>query len=376
MHNQKMFVHTLVNSSRIREEEIDGEPHIVVPASTLPIEGIVMNGVLYNSDVILNSYKQLENTPAPLGHPVVDGKRVSASDPRAMNAFGVGAYNRNVHVEDGLVRMEKVINKRIAESSSQGRALLKAIYDEQPIHTSTGLDAVTVEEKGIFNSKTYNRKVAEARFDHDCFLIDEEGAATPDERVGVFVNSISDDEEQFNLTLGEPSMSKETESEKGLLTTLANAVAGLTSLLNKADDKEKSEKKEPTVEAKDESKDAEKDEAKDDGKSPVTKGEAKPKSEDEKETKETKENSASDETKDEQEKTPEEEALEAALNDFLPKVVDVVMEKLKEEADETKEGDEKSGEETITNSNRTTAVLRTPTESISEFTKSLTQLPD
>ena len=337
---ERLFTQTLVNTKQIREEMIDGEPHIVVPASTLPVEGIVMNGVMYGTDVIINSYMQLEGTPAPLGHPDIDGVRTPAQDARAQNKYGVGAYNRNLHIENGVVRMEKVINKRIAESSERGRALLKAIYDEKPIHTSTGLSAVTREDKGIFNSKTYMKSVVKAQFDHDAFLIGEDGAATPNERVGVFVNDINTKEQVFDLNTGESLMSEESKQqttvEEGVVERLGNALLKYFAT-NKA---EETEKKEPTVESEGEKAKKESTETKKEGE-----GASEAKGKEEGESKDDKP----------KEKTVAEQVSEA-ITAAIPEIVDGLAAKLKELSDDEK-ASAKDSQETVTNSAKSAVVL-------------------
>lgn len=370
----KVFTETIVNSSKIREELIDGEPHIVVPASTLPTEGIVMNAAFYSSDVIINSYKQLENTPAPLGHPVIDGQRVPSSDPRAQNAFGVGAYNRNVRVEDGVVKMEKVINKRIAESTEKGRALLKAIYDEQPIHTSTGLTARVSLTNGAFNGITYNKVVDEARFDHDAFLIGEEGAATPEQRVGVFVNTINNSEEVFNLTKGEPVMAEKNQDEKSAVEVLVNA---LSLFFTNTKETEKQEKKEPTVEKTDASTEQKAKASTDAGKES-----AEAKETEKKEQKANANANADDATatadadakdSDSQDELSIADEITKALSDAMPQFVDAVVAKLKEATDNENE-EVQDKKETMSNSASVATVL--VSKSGERENKAFSRLPD
>ncbi len=55
-----------------------------------------MNGGLYPAEEINNSYQTMEGKLMPLPHPMVDGKYVSANDPRAINSYHVGAWAQNV----------------------------------------------------------------------------------------------------------------------------------------------------------------------------------------------------------------------------------------------------------------------------------------
>ena len=100
MNQVRVNIRTAVNSSKIRRERRDGRDVIVVPSATLP-DGVVMNGVRYPAEEISKSFASLDGTPAPLGHPTLNGSFVSASDPRGMVRGFVGAWNENVRQEGG-----------------------------------------------------------------------------------------------------------------------------------------------------------------------------------------------------------------------------------------------------------------------------------
>lgn len=174
-----------VNAADIRTEMYNGREHLVLPSYTLP-DNVVMNGGLYPADEIEKSYKSLEDTPAPMGHPQVNGEYVSAYHPAAINGYYAGAFNRNVRREGHRVYLEKWVDVEFAKTNAQGQALLAAIKDKQPIHTSTG---VLLEPEPVTNASAGYKWIARnMRFDHDAILINETGAATPEQGVGLFVN--------------------------------------------------------------------------------------------------------------------------------------------------------------------------------------------
>ncbi len=187
---------TAVNSASIRRETRNGRAVIVVPSATLP-DNVVMNRIMYPADVIEEGYKTLERTPAPLGHPAVNGVYINANDPEAINGFWVGAWNENVRRENGRVKLDKVIDVERAESTEEGRRLLDAINKQQPIHTSTGLMLAVNDVE----HDDYDRVATQMVGDHDCFLLDAPGAATPEQGVGVFVNSAGEQVEVVNSEL-------------------------------------------------------------------------------------------------------------------------------------------------------------------------------
>lgn len=193
---------TRVNASQIKKEVINGEEHYRIPSATLP-DNVVMNGGLYAAEEIAASYKSLEGTPAPLGHPKVGNQFIPASSPLAINKHWIGAWNENVRREGGRVLLDKVVNIRVANQTEEGRQLIQAIEKQEPIHTSTGLQLEIKVANGESRGKPYTWAAQNMVFDHDCFLLGEQAAATPDEGVGVFVNSQQEQSEVmvFNLDL-------------------------------------------------------------------------------------------------------------------------------------------------------------------------------
>lgn len=182
----RVNVRSLVNSSNIRRERRKGRDVIVVPSATLP-DGVVMNGVRYEAAEIEKSFRSLERTPAPLGHPTIEGNFVSASDPEGLARGWIGAWNENVRRENGRVFLDKVVDIDTAQQLVGGKAVLAAIEKGEPIHTSTGLYALMEDVK---NAEDGAKRIArDIVFDHDAILIGEVGAATPEQGVGMLVNS-------------------------------------------------------------------------------------------------------------------------------------------------------------------------------------------
>lgn len=180
----RINVRTAVNASKIRRERRDGRDVIIVPSATMP-DGVVMNRVRYPAAAIEKGFGSLEGTPAPLGHPDINGQFVSASDPRGMVRGFVGAWNENVRRENGRVLIDKVIDVAFANQLEGGRTVLEAIEAGEPIHTSTGLYATM---NALENDDEADFEAADLVFDHDAILVGETGAATPEQGVGMLVN--------------------------------------------------------------------------------------------------------------------------------------------------------------------------------------------
>ncbi len=180
----RVNVRVAVNAASIRREQHNGREHIVVPSFTLP-DGVIMNNGLYPKEEIDKAYAGLEGTLAPLSHPMVDGDYVSARQPEAINAYHVGAWNRNVKRVGNRVAIEKWIDVEYAKNSESGRAVLNAIDKGEPIHTSTG---IFLDREMTPNAEGYGWIARNMQFDHDCILLNEQGAATPEDGVGMMVN--------------------------------------------------------------------------------------------------------------------------------------------------------------------------------------------
>lgn len=190
---KKVCVHvrTAVNAAGIRKERQAGRDVVIVPSATMP-DNIVMNGVRYPAAEIEKSFPSLNMTPAPLGHPEIEGGFISASDPRGLARSWIGAWNQNVRRENGRVWLDKVIDVETANRYPGGKAVLEAIEKGEPIHTSTGLVCMMDDaEEGAADGATF--VASSIVFDHDAILLGESGAATPSQGVGMLVHSAAGD---------------------------------------------------------------------------------------------------------------------------------------------------------------------------------------
>lgn len=202
MKRNRVNVLTVVNSaSNITTETIDGKPHIVVRGITPVVDDIVMNRKLYPAAEIGKAYNTLERNPMPLGHPKVDGKHVSARDVRAVNNYHVGAWLQNVSHKDGKVSGDMYVDRQYAESSEKGKRLINRLDEmvagsnSDPIHISTGLLYSGIAANGESKGKKYSEIATNMVFDHVAVLLDEPGAGTPEEGVGIFVNADGDEQQ-------------------------------------------------------------------------------------------------------------------------------------------------------------------------------------
>lgn len=184
-----------INASNISTTTINGQEHYVIRGAVPIVDDIVMNGGLYPAEEINNSYQTMEGKLMPLQHPMVDGKYVSANDPRAINSYHVGAWAQNVSKSGDQVVMDVYINKAVAETKPDGKRLINRLDEmiagtnTDPIHLSTGLLTNKERKSGESKQKKYSWIARNMQFDHIAILLDEPGAGTPEEGVGMFVNA-------------------------------------------------------------------------------------------------------------------------------------------------------------------------------------------
>lgn len=187
---------SVVNSkSKISTQIIDGKEHIVINDVVPIVDDIVMNGIFYPADEINKSYMTLNDNLMPLDHPRINNEHVSALNPQAINNFYIGAWGRNVRKSNDRVLMDAYIDRKFAESTEKGRMLVNRLDDMMngkntaPIHVSTGLTYTPDNQSGSSKGKRYKSIARNMKFDHVAILPDKQGAATPDDGVGIFVNS-------------------------------------------------------------------------------------------------------------------------------------------------------------------------------------------
>lgn len=202
-------ISTLVANSEIRTEVVEGVSFTVLPSRTLP-PNIVMNGILYDEKDVEANIGTLDGSPVTIGHPVVNGKFAPASDPISQAAYGIlGAHNRvKGKTDDGRWVVEKLIPTEQLQNTERGKKLAEAIKHKLPIHTSTGVYLTKEPEIGVnAMGQEYTSRAKIDRFDHDAILLNEVGAATPEQGVGIFVNADGEQEETevmyVNLSSGD-----------------------------------------------------------------------------------------------------------------------------------------------------------------------------
>lgn len=191
-------VHLRCNQTgKIRRENRQGRETIVLPSYAAKAD-TVLNDVLYPREELDKAILGLDRSPAPLGHPTLNGKFLSAMDPEALARHYVFAWNENPRWDGDRIALDVVIDEERAGQSNEGKRLLDAINGDKPLSTSTGLFAIMGEPI----SNTHKRVATDIVWDHVAILLDEAPAIGPDQGVGIMVNHKTGEQiEVINSTL-------------------------------------------------------------------------------------------------------------------------------------------------------------------------------
>lgn len=165
------------------------------------VDDIVMNSVLYPAEQLAAGAATLESKPAPAGHPKnAAGQAISALNGEAMLTSYIGAVCRNARHEGGRTLVDIVVNEKQAMAHPDGAKLVERLdaaisgTNADPIHVSTGLYFEPISTNGEVGGKKYQRIATNLRYDHLAILLNERGAGTPEDGVGMFLNDAGEEE--------------------------------------------------------------------------------------------------------------------------------------------------------------------------------------
>ena len=160
------------------------------------VDDLVMNGMLYPADQLADGVATLNGKPAPAGHPKdAEGRFISATNGDALLTAYVGAICRNARHEGGRTLVDVVVNEAQAKAHPDGAKLVERLdaaisgNNADPIHVSTGLFVQPIQANGESRGKKYDRIATGLQYDHLAILLNERGAGTPEEGVGMFLNA-------------------------------------------------------------------------------------------------------------------------------------------------------------------------------------------
>lgn len=200
------------------------------------VDGIVMNSVLYPADQLAAGAKTMEGRPAPAGHPKnAHGQAISALNGDALLTSYIGAICRNARHVGGRTLCDIVINEAQAKAHPDGAKLVERLdsaiagTNSDPIHVSTGLYFEPVDTPGEANGRAYNTIATNLRYDHLAILLNERGAGTPEDGVGMWLNEANEPEQIDVVTLNaDPEDARSKGLKAWLLKLVGNGAVELS----------------------------------------------------------------------------------------------------------------------------------------------------
>ncbi len=185
----RVSVNTTVTNA-VRSESVDGRMFTVLNAMMIRAD-TSMNGIMYPLEELKQSFSQMEDVPAPLGHPKLMDQHVSATNNFAKGRYDVGAFVKNVKMIGKEVFGEIWIDNEIAERCEKGKRLLQRIANKSKIGVSTGLEiAKIIAQEGLDDlGKAFNSVGKTFKFDHVAILDENEEAAGSHASTEIVYNS-------------------------------------------------------------------------------------------------------------------------------------------------------------------------------------------
>ena len=217
---QRIAINSQIETNQHTTETINGRDHIVV--NMRPIRGdTTMNGIFYPLSEVKNSFEQLNNKPAPNGHPQVNNQNISAFHPLAVNAHNIGAFVRNPKMNGKQVITELVVDVEVANKVDDGKELVKRIKNKEPVGVSTGLIINLIEDAHGSDDygHEYNVIGRSYEFDHVAILLNEKAAGAHAGTELMITNAVDD---RTNKPSIKPKEVNNMDKEKLVLAIIGN----------------------------------------------------------------------------------------------------------------------------------------------------------
>ncbi len=191
------------------------------------VDGIVMNSALYPAEELKTSVSTMNGKPAPAGHPKDgQGRFISALNGEALLNSYIGSICTNARHEGGRSLFDIVVNEAQAKAHPEGQKLVDRLdaaingQNADPIHVSTGLVCKMVTANGESGGKKYNRIATGIEYDHLAILLNQSGAGTPEQGVGMFLNSEGQEVEVESVNVSTEPVDRRFEGVAGWLRKL------------------------------------------------------------------------------------------------------------------------------------------------------------
>jgi len=166
-------LHLLGATGEARVEQFDGRDHLVVPCVAL--QETVIHAVnapcaeMVPLETLHKAADSFNNKPVVFGHPVKDGKQISANDPAVLAQHGMGTI-RNSRVVGSRLLMDAYLDPIKVEKIA-GPTILQRMKDgKDHFEISVGAFVHTEDVPGVHNGKGYKAIWRNTSGDHLAFL--------------------------------------------------------------------------------------------------------------------------------------------------------------------------------------------------------------
>lgn len=173
-------LHLLGATGQSRLEMYDGREHLVIPVVAL-MDGVIhavnaANPERVTEATLAKAASSWNGRPLTLGHPVKDGKQISANDARVLETQSFGQIF-NSRMSGPKLLMDAYIDPVKAEKIG-GKELLQHLRDGKMCEVSVGAFVVTDDVPGEHNGKAFKATWLDTLGDHLAFLPKGRGACS------------------------------------------------------------------------------------------------------------------------------------------------------------------------------------------------------
>ena len=180
-------------TGKVTKAILNGRMHMVAPVRMI-VTG-VLNGskgpLYYPPDEIHKDPDSWNHMPLTLGHPMQDGRPVSARKPNVLNKYALGVL-LNVKAVKGILDGEAWFD--IDRTLKIEPRIIESLKANKPIELSTGLftDNVPAQNGANYRGRPYTFVARNYKPDHLAILVDSKGACSLKDGCGVLVNADAD----------------------------------------------------------------------------------------------------------------------------------------------------------------------------------------
>ena len=173
-------INASISNYAVREEMLEDQPHIVVPAVIL-VEGVHCgsNGCyLYSEETLRNSVNSWNGVPIPVPyHPTAP-----CDNPQILNEYNAGRLF-NARIDGNKIKAEMWLNR--ARLLNKVPELYQKLMNSENVEVSTGLFPTELTEPGVWNDKEHSGEILNMKPDHVAILVNDIGACSVEDGCGI-----------------------------------------------------------------------------------------------------------------------------------------------------------------------------------------------